>query len=113
MTADNPASVTPTDDDLRLHAELLMTLNDLVRDDATSADLLACAGAIIAPHMAEIARLRDQAQLLVDVAVGRLNHIYNGLCPDEKLQENVGVTDPTCPACRVIPPAYNTPGGQS
>lgn len=37
---------------------------------------------------------------LIDVATGKIQHARNGMCPD--LVEGFDVSDPECPACRVI-----------
>ena len=43
---------------------------------------------------------RAQVDRLLDVALGRVKHTYNGLCPDGI--EGWDTRDPECPACRVL-----------
>lgn len=37
---------------------------------------------------------------LLDVGMGKIPHLYAGLCYDSQFPENAG--DPKCPACRLL-----------
>lgn len=42
----------------------------------------------------------DVVQALIEVAVGKVQHLYRGTCPDAI--EGFDSRDPHCPACRVL-----------
>ena len=45
-------------------------------------------------------KLARAVKPLLDVGIGKIPHLYAGLCYDSAFPENAG--DPKCPACRLL-----------